>query len=92
MSDSVELVQTWIVDYLTKLLQISRDEIDVSAPFERFGLDSASVVGMTGDLSDAFGIEVDPTLAYDYPTIEKFAQHLASQLSARPNAAAKSAA
>jgi acyl carrier protein len=92
MSDGVERVQTWMVDYLGKLLQISADEIDVSAPFERFGLDSASVVGMTGDLSDAFGIEIDPTLAYDYPTIEKFAQHLAARLSGGPAATVKAAA
>jgi len=91
MSDGVERVQTWMVDYLSKLLQISADEIDVSAPFERFGLDSASVVGMTGDLSDAFGIEVDPTLAYDYPTIEKFAQHLAGRLVGTPAATVKAA-
>jgi hypothetical protein len=28
---------------------------------------------MTGDLSDHFRVEVNPTMAYDYPTIETFA-------------------
>ncbi len=92
MSEGVEPIQEWMVDYLSKLLQISRDEIDVSSPFDRFGLDSAALVGMTGDLSDAFGIDVDPTLAYDYPTIEKFAQQIARQLPARPGDAVKVAA
>lgn len=92
MNDKAQEMQDWIVDYLSKLLQVDRNEVDVTSPFERFGLDSAAVVGMTGDLSDAFRIEIDPTLAYDHPTIEKFSRELATQLAARAAGAAKAAA
>lgn len=82
MIANAEQIQTWLVNYLSKLLEINRDEVDVTAPFDRFGLDSATVVGMTGDLSEFLGVEVDPTLAYDYPTLEKFAAATARQLGA----------
>jgi acyl carrier protein len=34
---------------------------------------------MSGDLEDWVGRKIDPTLLYDYPTIETLAQHLAEE-------------
>ncbi len=34
---------------------------------------------MTGDLEDWLGCELDPTLLYDYPTIDALAWHLAEE-------------
>ncbi|WP_348253826.1 acyl carrier protein [Leptolyngbya sp. NM1-A1] len=72
-------IQAWIVDYLADLLEIDADEIDVTVPFDGYGLDSAVAVGMTGDLEDWLGQPLDPTLLYDYPTVESFAHHLAKE-------------
>lgn len=72
-------IQTWIVSYLADLLEIDPDEVNVKIPFDRYGLDSAVAVGMTGDLEDWLERKLDPTLLYDYPTIETFAQHLAEE-------------
>ncbi len=69
-------IQAWIVDYLAKLLEVSPADVDVSIPFDRYGLDSAAAVGLTGELEDWLGHEMDPTLLYDYPTIESLVQHL----------------
>ncbi|MEL6440940.1 MAG: acyl carrier protein [Cyanobacteria bacterium J06621_8] len=69
-------IEAWLVSYLAKLLSIEPDEVDVTIPFDRYSLDSASAVGMTGDLEDWLGHELDPTLVYDYPTIEALAGHL----------------
>ena len=72
-------IQSWIVSYLAELLELDPNEIDLAIPFDNYGLDSAIAVGMTGDLEDWMGIELDPTLLYDYPTIEVLAQHLAEE-------------
>lgn len=53
-------------------------EVNISVPFDRFGLSSASALLMTGDLETWLGRELDPTLPYDYPTIEALAGHLGS--------------
>jgi hypothetical protein len=37
------------------------------------------MVGMTGDLSDWLGTEIDPVIAYDYPTIEALSAQVAAQ-------------
>lgn len=70
-------IQEWMICYLANLLEINPNEIDITVSFDRYGLDSSAAVGMTGDLEDWIGFEVDPTLVYDYPTIETLAQYLA---------------
>lgn len=72
-------IQDWIVNYLADLLEIEPDEVDVTISFDRYGLDSSAAVGMTGDLETWLGRELDPTLLYDYPTVEALVQHISSQ-------------
>lgn len=72
-------IQTWIVSYLSELLELAPDEVDVTLPFDSYGLDSAVAVGMTGDLEDWLDTKLDPTLLYDYPTVESFSRHLAEE-------------
>jgi acyl carrier protein len=71
-------IQDWIVSYLADLLEVDPEEIDVSVPFDRYNLDSSAAIGMTGDLEDWLEVQLDPTLLYDYPTIELLAKHLSS--------------
>lgn len=73
-------IKAWVVNYLADLLEVDPDEVDTTIPFDRYGLDSSAAVGLTGDLADWLGYEVDPTLLYDYPTIESLVQHLSTQL------------
>lgn len=72
-------IQEWLTHYLANLLDMDSDDVDVETPFEGYGLDSAAAVAMTGDLEDWLQIELDPTLVYDYPTVEKLSNHLATQ-------------
>lgn len=72
-------IQAWIVSYLAQLLEIDLDEVNVTIPFDQYGLDSAAAVGLTGDMEDWLGRKLDPTLLYDYPTAEALARHLAEE-------------
>jgi acyl carrier protein len=74
---SAEEIQEWLVNHLASALSISPDTIDVTALFDDFGLDSPTAVGMTGELEEWLGKRVDPTLIFDYPTIEQFSQRVA---------------
>ncbi|SRR5579883_228832 len=76
-------IQAWIISYIAKLLEIDPDEIDVTVPFDRYGLDSSAAVGLTGDLEDWLGHELDATMLYDYPTVEALTQHLVEELKAK---------
>lgn len=74
-------IQTWVVNYVAELLEVKPDKIDVTIPFDRYGLDSSAAVGLAGDLEDWLERELDPTLLYDYPTIKSLTQHLVEELS-----------
>lgn len=74
---SVESIAQWLMERLAKALRIPPSELDPRIPFSRYGLDSAEAVGLAGDLEKWLGKRLPPTLAYDYPTIESLAEHLA---------------
>jgi acyl carrier protein len=74
-----EEIQDWIVTYLARQMQVPADTIDISAPFDSLALDSATAIGMTGDLEQWLGRTIDPTVVYDYPTIEEIAEYLATR-------------
>lgn len=77
-SDAVaSKIQDWLIAYLAQLLEVDPDEIDPQTPFERYGLDSSALVVLSGDLQEWLKCKLDPTLLYDYPTIESLAEHLA---------------
>jgi acyl-CoA synthetase (AMP-forming)/AMP-acid ligase II len=48
-----------------------------------YGLDSSAAVGLTGDLEDWLETEIDPTLLYDYPTVEAIVKHLSLEINAK---------
>jgi acyl carrier protein len=69
-------IRQWMIQYLAGILELPPHEIKTNIPFDRYGLDSMAAVGMTGDMEDWLGEKLDPTLLYDYPTIDSFAKHL----------------
>ena len=76
---TVGKIQGWLVSHMAELLEIEPDEVDVTIPFDHYGLDSSAAIGLIGDLEDWLSSELDPTLMYDYPTIEALAQQVAEE-------------
>ena len=71
-------IRTWLITQVAQTLNINTDEVDDTIPFERYGLESADIVAIMADLEDWLGCEIDdPTLMYEYPTIQEFSEHLA---------------
>jgi acyl carrier protein len=79
-TDICEQLQNWFITRLSELLEVEQDEVEVDIPFDRYGLDSSAAVGLTGELSDLLEIDVEPTLLYDYPTVETLVDYLSKQL------------
>lgn len=68
-----EKTRAWLAAYLAEELHLPVGQLDLDKPFIDMGLDSAALVGMIGDIEDFLGRDLDPTLAYDHPTVRKFA-------------------
>jgi acyl-CoA synthetase (AMP-forming)/AMP-acid ligase II/acyl carrier protein len=74
---SREDIEAWLVREIAERISLDPATIDVHAPFSAFGLDSASAVMMTGELSAWMNRKLSPALAWDHPTIHQLARHLA---------------
>jgi acyl-CoA synthetase (AMP-forming)/AMP-acid ligase II/acyl carrier protein len=73
-------VADWLTEELARYLKVSSDEIDVSQPFAYYGLDSSVALSMTGELAEWLGREeLDPTLFWEYPSIEALSNYLEGQ-------------
>ncbi|MBM4089215.1 MAG: AMP-binding protein, partial [Planctomycetes bacterium] len=74
---TAKAIQQWLVAKLAERLKVPESEIDVAQPFARYGLDSVAAVGLANALEERLQRPVPPTIAYDYPTVELLARHLA---------------
>jgi acyl carrier protein len=83
---SAKAIQEWLILKISELLGITRGEIIVTEPFASYGMSSMAAVSMAGDLEDWLGFRLSPTLAWDYPTVESLAQHLAGAALAQASA------
>lgn len=85
LSAAPELM-AWLRGRLARELGSTAEAIDVHAPFSAYGLDSATLVALSGELQDQLGRDVPPMLLYDYPDIARLAAHLTGEREA-PRAA-----
>ena len=69
-------IKSWLVNYVAKELELEPQAIDPGTKLERYGLDSAAAVDLVGALEAWLGVDLDPTLPYDYPSIDELARHL----------------
>jgi acyl carrier protein len=63
-------VRDWMVRYLAELLQISPRDIDLGKSLGDFGLDSVDAVIMAGELEEHFGVEIDPSVIFEFDTLQ----------------------
>ena len=73
-----EEVADWIKGYVARLLGMEPDGVDADIPFERYGLDSTAVVGLSGDLSELLSLKLDTNIVFHYPTVRALAEHVTS--------------
>ncbi|QDZ22815.1 polyketide synthase [Chloropicon primus] len=59
-------------------------EADVDSPLIESGMDSLGAVEFRSNLSQMFGLELPPTLVFDYPTIQEIARFLQGSIVEKP--------
>lgn len=75
-----ELIINWIQYYLIENLDLEMEEINIHDSFQMLGLDSASAVGLVGDIEYFFEFEELPgNLLFEYNSIQKVADYLSTK-------------
>ena len=58
------------------------EQIGLDQAFAEYGLDSISAVSLCADIEDHFNVSVEPTLAWDHPTVSDLTVYLVSLIEA----------
>ncbi|MGW4895985.1 acyl carrier protein [Kitasatospora sp. NPDC004240] len=77
--DLAEL-RTWLTERVAFYLEIPAEQIRPDVKLVEYGLESVYALALCGDAEDEFEIELEPTLAWDYPSIEALSGLLAEKL------------
>lgn len=73
-----ENIEDWLTERIAQILNRPIDDIDPEAPFHSLGMDSINAMNIIVALEDLLGIEIESTIAWDYPTIRLLSEHVAA--------------
>ncbi|MDT0492598.1 acyl carrier protein [Kitasatospora albolonga] len=76
----VEEVVDWLAGRVAEYREIPAADVDPYVPLAELGLDSVYVLSLCGDVEDHYGLVVEPTVAWDHPTVASLAKHLHAEL------------
>jgi acyl transferase domain-containing protein/acyl-CoA synthetase (AMP-forming)/AMP-acid ligase II/acyl carrier protein len=74
---AVLAIENWLTEYFARKLDIPALEIDPTAPFTRYGLNSLQIINLVRDLEEWLARPLSPTVAWEHPTPAQLARHLA---------------
>ncbi|MFI1562096.1 acyl carrier protein [Streptomyces sp. NPDC020490] len=80
---TTESLTTWLAERIALYLKRRPAEIDPDVPLAEYGLDSVAALSLCGDIEDDFDVMMEPTAAWDYPTVHALAGHLVEELAAQ---------
>lgn len=71
------LIRHWMTGFASRRLKMAADEVSISLPFEKVGFDSMALIELTADLEDLTGVELSPSIVFDFTTIEALSARVA---------------
>ncbi len=80
-SITISSIEVRIASFIAESLGIKVDQVSLETDVERYGLNSAVVVSLIGELEDWLGLELSPSILYEFPTVRAVSKHLHAQLS-----------
>jgi acyl carrier protein len=80
-------IERWLIERVAFYLERPLSAVDPAVPLAEAGFDSVSAVSLCGDVEFEWDIDADPTLVFDYPTIDALAGFIAEQLAMGERAA-----
>lgn len=73
-------LRDWLTERVAFYLGLAPGEIDTAQRLVEIGVDSIHALTLCGDIEERFGLAVEATLAWDYPTVDKLTAFLHGEL------------
>lgn len=77
---SVNAIKSWLTSEIQDLLSVDAGDLAVDKPLADYGLSSMTGMILSGSIEDWLDIRLDPSVAWEYPTIESLAAYLADEV------------
>lgn len=74
-----EEIQTWLREKIARAIKTAPEVIIPDAPFTDYGLDSILIVTLVDDLEVWLEVSLDPTIFWEYPSIELLTEWLLTE-------------
>lgn len=75
-----EVLRAWLVDVVAGYLGLPPAQVRADVALRSLGFDSVHAMGLCVDIEERWGILVEPTLAWDFPTVDAIVTHLRGQI------------
>ena len=75
-----DILVDWLIDLIASYLNTDPDAVETDRALGDYGLDSVFALKLCTDLEFEYGFLAQPTIAWDYPTIDDIAGHLTEEL------------
>ncbi len=72
-------IQSWLRERIAAEIKIKPEAVSLQTPFANYGLDSIIIVTLVDDLEEWLNTSLDPTIFWEYPTIEALTDWLISE-------------
>jgi acyl carrier protein len=73
-------IQSWVRARVAFYLERPEADIDPDLQFMDLGLDSVYAMTLSGEIEEEFGLVVEPTVAWDHPTVNQMTCYLEAEL------------
>jgi acyl carrier protein len=70
-------VQAWLIKYITQAVDVPVTPFPTGDAFDSYGFDSTETVIMAGVMEEEFGIELEPALFFENPSVDGLVESLA---------------
>ena len=70
-------VRAWLIKYITEAIDIPVTPFPTGDTFDTYGFDSTETVIMAGVMEEEFGIELEPALLFENPSVDGLVESLA---------------
>ncbi len=69
-------LQAALLTCISQQLQVEPQDIELDAEFSEFGFDSISLTTFANELNQRYGLELSPTVFFEFPTLAALSDHL----------------
>jgi acyl transferase domain-containing protein/methionyl-tRNA formyltransferase/acyl carrier protein len=72
-------IQQSLIEAICETMKLKAEDLDVESELSEYGFDSITFTELANRLNGRYGLELTPTIFFEYPSIGGFAQYLAEE-------------